>query len=94
MLERILRTSHIRTWRLRGYDTFSGDWYPLPGVFLSQAQAERAARLYLRELERLQPARLSGGQPGLQDRVYIVHPDGTVQRYLLEASHANHQPGR
>lgn len=71
-----------RTWRLRGYDTFAGDWYPLEGRYFSEGAALRAARRRLRALERLQPSRSSGGQGpgGIQDQVYVVRPDGTLDR--------------
>src|SRR5262245_18102138 len=65
-------------WRLRGYDTFAGEDYPLPGSYWTEAQAQRAARKRLAELERTQPSVSSGGQRpgGIQDQVYIVRPDG------------------
>jgi hypothetical protein len=73
-------------WRLRGHDTFAGEDYPLPGTYWTEAQAQRAARRRLAELERMQPSASSGGQRpgGIQDRVYIVRPDGTAYRYLPE----------
>lgn len=82
MLETILRYLRVRVWRLRGYDTFADEWYPLDGIFWSERAAMRAARRYLKELEKMQPSKFSGGQDGIQDRVYIVHPDGTMTRYL------------
>jgi len=78
MLTKILRRFSIPTWKLRGYDTFAGEWYPLEGIYLS----ERAAHKRLRALERSQPPATSGGQEGIQDQVYIVRPDGTMFRYL------------
>lgn len=80
MLETILRFLHIPIWRLRGYDTFAGEWYPIPGIFLSKRAALRAARRELHGLEKAQPSSASGGQDGIQDRVYLVRPDGTMQR--------------
>lgn len=80
MRENILRRLRIRVWRLRGYDTLAGEWYPLPGLFITEGAAMRAARRHLARLERWQPGALSGGQAGVQDQVYIVRPDGTVRR--------------
>ncbi len=69
-------------WRLQGYDTFAGDSYGLPGRFLSERTARRAAKRYLKRVEKMQPTHASGGQKGIQDRVYIVRPDGSMYRYL------------
>lgn len=68
-------------WRLEGYDTFEGGedaFYPLTSEYESEEQAKVAARARLLELERTQPSDSSGGQTpdGIQDRVYIVSPDG------------------
>lgn len=83
MLEKILRCLRVDVWRLRGYDPFADEWYPLDGIFLSERAAARAAHRQLRRLERLQPTVVSGGQDGIQDQVYIVRPDGTILRYTL-----------
>ncbi len=69
-------------WSLSGYDTFAGEAYPLPGRFLSQRGAERAAKWRLSVLELTQPSDTSGGQAGIQDKVYVHCPDGTS--YLFE----------
>ena len=74
----------MESWKLEGYDTFDHRPYRLPGEYQSQADAERAALERLQELERTQPRSLSGGQGGIQDRVYIVRPDGT--QYLFDPS--------
>jgi len=73
-------------WRLRGHDTFAGEAYPLPGSYRTEAQAQKAARKRLADLERTQPSVSSGGQRpgGIQDQVYIVRPDGSAYRYLPE----------
>jgi hypothetical protein len=86
MLDRVLNLLSIKTWKLQGYDTFAGEWYPLPGRYFSEKAAQRAARRELKKLEKMQPSRYSGGQRpgGIQDRVYIVGPDGLVVRYLPE----------
>jgi len=81
MLARILRRFSIQTWELRGYDTFAGEWYPIPGRFFSERAARRAAQHELKQLEQMQPTKYSGGQHGIQDQVYIVHPDGKMIRY-------------
>lgn len=70
-------------WRLEGYDTFDRHYYPIPGHHASEAEAEEAARRRLAELETTQPASQSGGQGrfGIQDRVYIIAPDGSGRRF-------------
>lgn len=71
------------TFKLLGYDTFEGGdaWYPI-GAFDTEAAARAAAAERLKELERTQPSATSGGQDseGIQDRVYIEHPDGRKER--------------
>ena len=88
MLEKILEFFSIKIWRLQGYDTFAGESYPLPGIYFSEKSAQRAAQRELRKLEKMQPSGQSGGQKegGIQDRVFIVRPDGTTYRYLPEDS--------
>lgn len=84
------------TWKLEGYDTFAGESYPLGDIKLkgggtidgmqpsypSYEAARVDALKRLADLERTQPAASSGGQApgGIQDRVYIVHPDGRKER--------------
>ena len=68
-------------WKLVGYDTFAGEHYPLGGEYDCQAAAVEAARACLAENERDQPTASSGGQDGIQDRVYIVSPDGKWYRF-------------
>ena len=68
-------------WTLEGFDTFSSEWYPLPGRFHTRGQAGAAARKRLQQLEKSQPSSDSGGQEGIQDRVYIVSPDGVKTRF-------------
>ena len=68
-------------YRLKGYDPFSSDYYDMGGEFLSLEEAEAAARKELQELEIAQPSAGSGGQDGIQDRVYIVHPNGHYVRF-------------
>ena len=63
---------------MRGWDTFAGESYFVSKHF-TEAGARRAAALYLRTLNRTQPAETSGGQApgGIQDRVTIARPDGS-----------------
>jgi hypothetical protein len=67
-------------WRLEGYDTFARESYPLEGEYDSEAEAIAAADARLKELERAQPSSVSGGQGGIQDRVYVVSPSGQLWR--------------
>jgi len=83
-------------YKLAGYDTFSSEWYPfgeymrdngttIDGMKPSYETHDEAladARQRLADLEKTQPASSSGGQgfSGIQDRVYIVHPDGHKER--------------
>jgi len=86
MLKKLLNLFSIKVeiWRLRGYDTFAGESFHIPGKFFSKNAAERAARKYLKKLEKTQPVHISGGQKGIQDQVYIIRPDGSIYRYRLE----------
>jgi hypothetical protein len=77
-------------YQLEGYDTFSGEPYPLarPGnnykpEYPTYSAALEEAYHRLHELELTQPTASTGGQlTGVQDRVYIVHPDGRRERVL------------
>lgn len=69
-------------WKLEGYDAFSREDYPLPGEYDTEDAAITAAKKRLEDLERTQPSESSGGQDGLQDRVYLIRPDGTKFRVL------------
>lgn len=74
----------MKHWKLEGYDTFEGAYYPLEGEFESKEAAEAAADDQLKKLEQEQPTASSGGQAsdGIQDRVYVVRPDGGKYRYM------------
>jgi len=50
----------------------------------SRDAAEAVARAYLDRLETEQPSAASGGQGdgGIQDRIYILTPDGQRHRYV------------
>ena len=84
------------SWRIAGYDPFEGADYDLPGDYDDEAAAREAGFGLLRVLERTQPAASSGGQspPGIsiQDRVYVVRPDGTSYRLLPGSDDG--RPGR
>lgn len=71
-------------WKLEGFDTFEGSPYPLPGEYNNEEEARRVAKARLKELEKRNPSETSGGQgaTGIQDRVFIVRPDGSKYRYL------------
>jgi hypothetical protein len=68
-------TTTKAAWRVVGEDGFSGDEYPV-SEHATEAEALEAAHAYLRDVERTQPSSSSGGQSGIQDRVYVVSPDG------------------
>lgn len=72
-------------WRLKGFDEFEGAFYNYSSgeEYDSQEDAEKAAAEKLDELEVSQPSEMSGGQGtyGIQDRVFVVRPDGTSYRY-------------
>jgi hypothetical protein len=69
-------------WGLRGQDSFDYNCYPIEGKFRSVDAAMDGARAQLKKLEATQPSETSGGQGGLQDWIYIVHPDGQQTRVL------------
>ena len=67
---------------LRGYDTFSDEDYDTGGAYVTYEEAKAAAHTALFKNELTQPSVYSGGQgpDGIQDRVYVVHPDGRMER--------------
>lgn len=75
-----------KKWQLLGYDTFAEEEYPLSGEYGSESEAITEAMKRLEELEKLQPSQHSGGQDGIQDRVYVIRPDGTIFRVLPDAN--------
>ncbi len=75
-------------WELEGYDTFSEEYYPLDGEYPDEASAEKAAQARLEELEKSQPSTQSGGQGGIQDRVYVVKPNGARYRVFPKSRRA------
>lgn len=76
-----------KPWKLEGYDTFSEEWYPLSGEYSDEKDAIDAATKQLEDLEKIQPTETSGGQKlsGIQDRIYIIRPDGTRYRFTGKA---------
>ena len=69
-------------WFIEGWDTFGKHAYSIPGKYRTKKAALRAAKRYLRKLERSQPTEFSGGQAGLQDHVFVRGPDGQSIRVL------------
>lgn len=70
-------------WRIEGWDVFDAGNYKIEGEYDTEEQALEAANLELFELEKVQPTKTSRGQSamGVQDRIYIVRPDGSKYRY-------------
>jgi hypothetical protein len=89
-------------WRLEGYDAFDGTPYPMgtlmrengstiDGMQPSYDSYEGAyadALKALADIEQRQPSASSGGQSGIQDRVFIIHPDGRRERVRPGGDHA------
>lgn len=67
-------------WFIEGWDTFGGHSYPIPGKYRTEQAAVKAAKKYLRQLERTQPSDVSGGQEGIQDHVHVRGPGGHSAR--------------
>jgi hypothetical protein len=75
-------------WAVEGYDTFEGGAdadYRVKDGLGSEAEALVVATNYMIDLERRQPTASSGGQDpyGIQDRVFIVRPDGSKYQFYL-----------
>jgi hypothetical protein len=84
-------------WQLRGKDGFDPDagYYDLGSIpdgrgyalrYVTRELAMIDAYLRLDELEELQPSKDSGGQNGIQDRVYLVSPEGDMERVWSHSS--------
>jgi hypothetical protein len=71
-------------WKLEGRDSFSNEDYSLEGTYETASDAVKAGQKRLKELEESQPSASSGGQSGIQDQVFIVHPSGRKQRVFPE----------
>ena len=61
-------------WHVMGHDTFDGEDYPLALNIDDLPTATMLAIANQRYLEIVQPSATSGGQEGIQDRVFVVHP--------------------
>ena len=74
-------TPQLEKYLLQGKDGFDpdADYYPI-SEHESLREAQKAAHQRLAELQHEQPG--IGGQAGIQDRVYIVHPDGHRERIM------------
>jgi len=72
------------TYKLVGFDTFEGEYYDLDGEYSTETEAITAGRARLLELEKNQPSSSSGGQGfgGIQDRVFVLCPNGQRKRLL------------
>lgn len=71
-------------WRVGTYDTFEEQFYGGGIKYSNEETAQAAARKELARIKKFQPDSMSGGQEfgGIQDRVFIVRPDGTKYRFL------------
>lgn len=78
------KISNNGKWTLRGLDPFDNSYYALEGSFSIREDAEKAAQDHLKFLEMIQPSSDSGGQKGMQDRVFIVSPEGIETRIFPE----------
>jgi hypothetical protein len=74
-----LNRRRIGKWSLIGWDTFADEYYPVPGEYNSEAEVRDAA---LKKLEDLDQVQADAGD--LQDRVFVMRPNGTLYRYLRE----------
>ena len=64
-------------WKIKGFDTFSENYYDLEGEWDDEDGAKEAANERLSELARIDP-----GAGSLRDKVFVVGPDGTGYRYF------------
>jgi len=71
-------------WSLQGYDAFAEEFYRLDGEYDSENAARSAGVAQLKSVEESQPTLSSGGQGdmGIQDRFFIVRPDGSQYRFI------------
>ncbi len=70
-------------WKLIGHDTFDSGTYTIISAD-TEEEVLKKAKSEMADIKKLQPDESSGGQGfgGIQDRLYIVRPDGTRYRYL------------
>ena len=76
-----MRSTDEQPWAVVGWDTFEGREYPL-SRHSTESEAREAGRKQLIEIAREQPSETSGGQDGIQDRIYITGPEGIRYRLL------------
>jgi len=70
-------------WKILGFDTFEGEFYPIDGSYSTVEEAMIEAQRRLKHLEETQPTATSGGQiGGIQDRIYIIAPNGLPTRVM------------
>lgn len=62
-------------YHLDSHDTFAGEDHPLARDIDDLATAELLRDTRMRELKESQPSSMSGGQSGIQNRVYIIRPE-------------------
>jgi len=71
-----------KKYSLIGLDAFSGEEYMLKDDYPTEADAIAGGKLRLQHNERTQPSSSSGGQAGIQDRVFVERPDGSRFRVM------------
>lgn len=77
-----MSASNTTMWRIGGWDTFSGEAYSISGEYATEQEAQEAARALLAEIACTQPEQETGGPDGgVQDRVFVVCPDGSEYRF-------------
>ena len=72
------------TWRVLGFDAFDEEYYPLSGDFETEDGAKKLASEKFDQINLSQPDEQSSGQDddGIQDRLFIEKPDGSLIRFL------------
>lgn len=71
-------------WKLKGRDKFTGKFYDIFDSYPNEQSAIEMARERRADFGLTQPSSGSQGRKGVQDKVYIVRPDGT--QYLFDGS--------
>lgn len=71
----LMKPSEAQPWAVVGWDTFEAREYPV-SRHSTETEAKEAGQRRLLELAEEQPPDASGGQDGIQDRVYITGPGG------------------
>lgn len=78
----LLGAVNRKKWVLIGLDTFDGEFYPF-SEHDTELECNAAATERLKELEKRQPSSSSGGQSGIQDRVFILEPGSSTARRIF-----------